>query len=552
MLPTANIRRARPIMTRLAIALAASTVLALPVFAQDAVSLLKAIQADVEASGGTMTFGELAADGSDGATASKVEIIHSAKGDKVLISRLVLSGAEVDDARTYFFKTLDATGVELMSGRSGGDSGTVKIDEISANAITVRPDEGENDPLLLFGLGSARFDDIHVIGQGEANVALNIPGATLDDLTHERNKRFVLGRLEVEAGSGSFAGKDDSSGSFALGAIRVRDLEMVGNGLSLGFAEFGRFSLEGSDNKARTISLNFDGLEVNNLYTPDFSLADKPYFPDQDMRMKTGGASFILDGQQVFTFKGSEAVTRFGADGVSQNARFSVSDFHVDLEAIAEAEGKEKDIRGLTDLGYDSLSISLDGEMDWNVETGVVTLSQMRYGADQMATLDLSFKLLGLDKEVAANLQNISARMREADNSAMQQAMMFQTVAELSALSIEEISITLDDDSLTRRLMKMQAEKSGQEAGDLVAAVPFMAGAMMAPLEAPDFTAMVAAALGTYLQSALAEDAQITMTAKPDEPVSFAELVGLSAGLQTGNIKPAEIIERLNITVSAQ
>ena len=101
--------------------------------------------------------------------------------------------------------------------------------------------------------------------------------------------------------------------------------------------------------------------------------------------------------------------------------------------------------------------------------------------------------------------------------------------------------------ALTGRIMEMQAAQSGQTKDDMLAAVPFMVGAMMAPLDVPEFASSVSSAVGRFLQTS----GSITLTARPEEPVSFAELMGIGAGIKAGNVKPAEVIERFNVEISA-
>ena len=71
-------------------------------------------------------------------------------------------------------------------------------------------------------------------------------------------------------------------------------------------------------------------------------------------------------------------------------------------------------------------------------------------------------------------------------------------------------------------------------------------------LDVPDFAASVSSAIAAYFTSALNDQGSLTLSARPDEPVSFAEMMGIMAGVRAGNVKPAEVIERFNLTISGK
>lgn len=288
------------------------------------------------------------------------------------------------------------------------------------------------------------------------------------------------------------------------------------------------------------------------IFSPDYLGDGEMTFPEAEMRVSFGAMRFSLDGKELVTLQGGGSTAQF--DSETQDYRFfgNFDDLYIDVKSIPVKPGQGQGKEQFEALGYDNITLDISLEGFWNVGTGLLNLESYKFDAENMAALDMSVKLGGYTVEFAKKLQQISQKVNEADDRELKQALSMQMIAELSALSVEEMSLKLDDKSLTRRIMRQQAKKSGQSAEDMAAALPFMAGAALAQLDVPDFAASVSSAIAAYFTSALNDQGSLTLSARPEEPVSFAELMGITAGVRAGNVKPAEVIEQFNLTISGR
>ncbi len=249
---------------------------------------------------------------------------------------------------------------------------------------------------------------------------------------------------------------------------------------------------------------------------------------------------------------GGISVAQFDAATGVYDFSGALNDLFINVKAIPTTPENAKGVQQFLDLGYDDVTLDVSINGGWNLSTGMLDLQSYKLDAENMAAFDIALKLDGYTIEFARKLQQISNKMNATDDVAMKQALSMQLLAEMSALAVRGIKLKLDDASLTRRIMQSQAKRSGQTADDMAAALPFMAGAMLAQLDVPEFAASVSSAIGAYFTSALNNQGSLTLEANPDEPVSFAEIMGIAAGVRAGNVKPAEVIERLNLKISGQ
>ena len=114
-------------------------------------------------------------------------------------------------------------------------------------------------------------------------------------------------------------------------------------------------------------------------------------------------------------------------------------------------------------------------------------------------------------------------------------------LAELPKLIFESAKISFTDDSITKRVLKMQAATMGGTADDVAKMVPVMMPMMLGGLGNPEFTTMLTGAVGRFV----GEPKNITITAKPEKPLPFSELMGI------GMAAPTSLIGTLAVKVTA-
>jgi hypothetical protein len=517
-------------------------------FALDAMGFFKGLQAEAEKDGNTLTFGLLESMGDDGARARDIKLVDGKTGDELTIADLELSGTSQVGADGFSFDLMQASDLQLTTDRDPGSSGTISIGKINATGFHLPSSDLRVKEFWPINMETGRLETIRVVSSGAQNVSLNIPSIEISGLVGETEYRMDLGSFLSAPATGSFATENGANGTFSLGAISLGDLKRLGqSGFVLGTLDFGAFNLSGSDEKGRAVSLDFAGANGSNLYAPDFS-GEKALFPDGKMDMAIKGASFSLDGTELFRLDGSVSSAEYNQESSDYSANVGIDGLFLNIKEMPAEPGTESGRQQFAALGYDSLSLDLDIAMDWNVASGLLDISKYRFAAKDMAALDLTFIINGYDQSFAKTMQSVSQKMGETSDPEMQQALGFQLLGMMSSLNVVEIALSFDDDSLTNRLLDFQAKQSGQTAEDMAAALPFMAGAMLSQFEIPEFAASVASALTSFLKTS----GSITLSAKPERPISVAELMGISAGLNAGTVKPAELIEQFNITVTGK
>ncbi len=527
-----------------------------PASALDATDFFRGLQAEAEKDGNTLTWRSLETVGSDGARALDVVMENSTEGERITIGEMTLSGTEVIGEDGFSFATMDAVNLVFQTtGKSEDQDGqdekgpaTLTIDHLSAEDFNFPPIKNRKRPFWPFDMAQGEATGVNIVSSGKQSVALTLPSVRISGLTHlggERN--FSVDNFTSDAATGS-AAEDGKGGSFQLGAISVQGFSLFGeSGYRAESAEFAGFRIDGTDEKNRSFSIDMGDVAIDNLFSPDFGEGSDLVFPDKDMTATLGSVSFHMEGTELARLAGGKSVARFDNETREYTGTATFNDLYLAVSQFPAEPGKDQGRKQFEALGYDSINMDIDIEAAWNAMSGDLTLSKYRFAADEMMVLDLGLSLAGYTVDFARNLQKISSRMNSAIDDEVRQALSFQLLAEMSELEVKDMRITVEDQSLMGRIMEMQAAQSGQTKEDMLAAVPFMVGAMMAPLEAPEFASSVASAVGRFLQTS----GTLTLTANPENPVSLAELMGIGAGLKAGNVKPAELIERFNVEISA-
>jgi len=532
--------------------------LASPANAVDATDFFKALQTEAGKNGNTVTFESLQASGADGAVATGIEIINTKNGDRLTISEMTLSGTQVLANDGFSFERMAANDVSLVAAprpnaNKGSNGGSITLGAVSAEDFSVLPIENRENPFWPLDLGNAQIDTIRILATGKDNISLSIPSFSINGLQHTDDVSFTMGNARLAAGSGTFAAENGANGTFTTGEIDVSQLARIGQGgFQIGSFDMGPIRLSGADEYDREISLIFEGMNGSNLFSPDYLGEGDLVFSEDEMRVTFGSVRFSLDGTELVTLQGGESIAKY--DGATKDYRFSgvFDDLYIDVKSIPVEPGQEQGKQRFEALGYDDITMDVSINGFWNVGSGLLNMESYKFDAENMAAFDMSLKLGGYTVAFARKLQQISQNMNEADDLELKQALSMQMLAEMAALSVEELTVSLEDKSLTRRIMRQQAQKSGQTAEDMAAALPFMAGAALAQLDVPEFAASVSSAIAAYFTSVLNDQGSLTLSAKPDEPVSFAEVMGIAAGIRAGNVQPSEVIERLNLTISGE
>ncbi len=247
------------------------------------------------------------------------------------------------------------------------------------------------------------------------------------------------------------------------------------------------------------------------------------------------GLKVIVDGKPV----GSMATVGINYGEIIKGQPIAmkgeVSGIKVDLTGVDDAKLKQ----GLTSLGYDgkfSGSMTMGGT--WNPTDGRMEITKQDIKLDNIGTLSILFTMSGYTAELAQRLQKVAQVAQDSGNP---QAASMAMMAELPKLIFENAKISFTDDSITKRVLKMQAAAMGGTADDVAKMVPVMMPMMLGGLGNPEFTTMLTGAVGRFV----GEPGNITITAKPEKPLPFSELMGI------GMAAPTSLIGTLAVKVTA-
>ncbi|GEM_PF-5524163 len=530
--------------------LASNLLLAQPAMALDASDFIKDLQAKLSERGNSLAFQSMENDGSDGAILKQVTLEDGDTGTVIKIEELTLSGTEKLGANGYQFGEMRASDFTMTSIKNNNEN-VLKIGQIEVTDFSYPDLESRSHSFWPLNIGSGKFSDVRMDGKGKDQFSALFPSINLENLKSTGGNAFTLDAFDSKEATGSFINSENTEGTFVLGPISLENAAYFGGaGYSLSKIDLGAMIFDGTNEKNQKIRITYDGLDGSGLYSPDFGQDGDIAWSEDEMVFNSKGVLFNLDSKDVFSIKGANSVTHFdkGSEDFESVAR--VDDIFVNMDAIPVEPGQEASRKQFKDLGYSSINLDVDMKVGWNIESGILELEQYCFAAEDMLALDISAVMGGFTRDFTRQISKITNKMNAA-NDEIKQALAMQMLAMYSGITVNKLTIKVDDDSLTKRIMDQQAAKSGQEAKDLVVAMPFMAGAVLSQFNVPEFAASVSSAIGVFMNSALDNKGSLSVTANPAEPVSMAEIMGIGAGVQAGNVPPSDVIDRFGITIDA-
>ncbi len=222
------------------------------------------------------------------------------------------------------------------------------------------------------------------------------------------------------------------------------------------------------------------------------------------------------------------------ADGTLQQTS-NLNGLYVNLAAIPEPQTQQV----IGELGYSQISGSMSGISSYNPSTGLMKVSDVVLKLEEMADIALDYVVGGYTADVAQAITD--AQVDIAGGMPSQQA-YGSRIGQLSKITLESLSFSIKDRSLTGRLLDYQAKQMGTTGDQLAQGAPMMIGFGMGGLGMPELTEMVSTAVGTFLT----KKGSIALKAQPAEPVSLVN--AFIAGQQDPKVIPG----MLGITVVAE
>ena len=321
---------------------------------------------------------------------------------------------------------------------------------------------------------------------------------------------------------------------FKLGDITFNGVEETGNGGY--FVESANLSDVNIQEGPTSVSIS--DIEMTGLTIPadgDMSSVNDILFYEG---FSTGTISVETNGAQLFSMAGLDLnVERLDA-GTKVNMLMDGSGLKIDPSQIDDPKARD----AFHQLGYDTLTGDLKFNGSWDVESGMVDLSEYSLTLDDVGSLAMSIQISGYTLEfVKAMQQAQAAAASNPDPQAAQQAMGFAMLGMLQQLSFNSASIRFDDASVTERALAFAGKKQGLSGDDMRGALEGMLPLMLGGLGIPSLQKQISAAANIYLDN----PQNITISAFPASPVAVPVIMGAGMG------NPKSLVDLLNVQITA-
>jgi len=321
------------------------------------------------------------------------------------------------------------------------------------------------------------------------------------DLVNEKDsdKTGVISEVKVEAGEVL------ANGRIKMGRLMLSGVNLNSDSGNVGFASF-----DGADLVLPSAE-EINNADEDSLIGPSYSTIEvlDAQFEDEDKKGASVGRIFLA----IDEMKGDlPTASRIAVDGLK-----------VDV-ANLDKDGQEE----FAKLGYTSLNLGLEGNGRWDPDTGAVDLEKLALTGTDMGTLNLSFKLGGVTRDLVEKLKATS------DNP--QQAMGL-----VQGVMVSGMTIRIDNDSIVDRVLDAQAKEAGTDRAGFVAQINAGLPLMLGILQNKEFQDAVAAAIGTFLQNPVSLEA----VAAPAGPVPVSQIMG------TAMMAPQSLPQILGVSLTA-
>ncbi|PSJ65788.1 hypothetical protein [Kumtagia ephedrae] len=321
-------------------------------------------------------------------------------------------------------------------------------------------------------------------------------------------KPFELGKI-------SFEGVSDDNGGYRVGTVSTEPFSGTRDGLTITSSPFKmtgvRLPAPGTTGPLADL-LFYEGAELASL---DVKAGDKTAFSLQNV---TAEISEPAEGKPM------------GFAGAAEK-------FTADLTLIEDPRSKA----AIEAMGYQTISGDMEIEGSWNPVDGRMGFSQYDVTVNEAGTVGMTFDFGGYTLDFIKTLQELQKKMAAqpegADNSAQGLAML----GLMQQLTFHSASLRWDDDSLTGKAIDYIAKQQNMKPEDIKNQAKAIAPFLAAQLNNPELSSAITAAVTKYLD----DPKSLEVTAEPDAPVPFAQIMAAGAA------NPTELTKTLSVSVTA-
>ncbi len=205
------------------------------------------------------------------------------------------------------------------------------------------------------------------------------------------------------------------------------------------------------------------------------------------------------------------------------------------IDATFEKDGKNP----LAPLDMNTFNGSLNSKGSWSPASGDTSLDQLELQAEELGKINITGSLGGYDLAFLEAVQKTQENMSKADADKDAAGLAILGLAE--QLNLKNLSIRFDNETLTQKLLDYYGKQQGADGKQLGEQMKMMVPLMATQLKNPEFAQQLKVAADKYFT----DPKSLTISASPDQPVTFASIVA------TASLDPTKIIQLLKISVDA-
>ena len=459
----------------------------------------------VAASSDTVTVGSVEEIDGDSVVARDVKIV-SERGTTATYETVTMDGLVEDGDRVRVAQSVSTNGVVDIVG-DGERSGNAKLRLATTTSRDVIAPAG-----AIFAVGQMRMEGRAQVGSytiDGAEADFNDDGTfettmaqvVLTDLDTPLDFRFTPEQIEAATGP--------APEPFTLGNLQVTGTKVDVNGVVTTLADL---SLKDVKFPA---SANADPLDFVRTYTA---------FTAGPLEVKRGDTRLF-------------AIDAMKADIADREGKIEQSS---SVEGIVLALGElvapqQKAV--IEQLGYGTLSGRSTAAASYDPTTGRAATDDFTVTFDDVGALKLGLAITGYTPEIARKLNEL--QVQQAQSGGQPNPMAFMDL--LKDVKVESFELSFTDDSVTRKMLELAAQRQpGQSADQLASGVPMLIAIGMGGLGTPQLTQEVAGAVGSFLQN----PGTLAVRVEPMQPAPVSEIIGLAQ-------QPQQLVDRLGVKVEA-
>lgn len=372
---------------------------------------------------------------------------------------------------------------------------------------------------MLASSAFAAVDAQDVLARLAAQLELQGLELTADSATNEGSDNILLSGVKIGFGD---------SQSFEFDQFALQGVLDAPNG---GYV-VSRMAIPQFQTEQEGVRVSFAGAMIEGYFVAGANEVDPLLKGSIYRRVEFGEFSIGPGTSTAFAFSGGEMNISPYEPGGTMEFDMRFDDMVIDFASMPDPQARQT----MSALGYDTIQGNITAEGIWNTDTGLATLAPMKISATDAADLSFSLKIGGYTPQLVAALQEMQTAMKGNE-----QAMGMAMLGLMQQLDIRSIAISVDDNSLTGRLIEFFGSQQGMNRESTVAFAKGMLPLGLAQLGHPEFAAKAAASIGQYLD----DPNNLTIVAAPTAPVPMAQIMGAA----TSN--PASLIDLLAVKVTS-